>query len=142
MTEIPHDTENEKGLSMNLPFSKTVESQQDTTHVSETNRLGREVSVTEKHGSSLPSQSPQTWEGIPRICARCGSEFLPNQKSQRFCSHYCAQRSSWERKKLRIIESGKMRICPVCQKSFFPFNKGSQIYCSISCFHKRGKLRK
>ena len=115
MNRDTHDTENEKGLSM-VPFSKTVSESIDTKNVSETMRLGREVSVTEKHGSSLPSQSQNS-----KKCLTCGKPFKPKNRNMTHCEEHLVQKTN----------DRKIPNCLWCGKKLWKGDPNA--FCSNDC---------
>lgn len=85
---------------------------------------------------------PFEWNGETANCDWCG-ELFPIISSASYCGKKCqeAARDKRTRKKLRkrrarIVEACKPRVCGVCSKIYTPV-KVNQKFCGISCRNKR-----
>lgn len=73
-----------------------------------------------------------------KICPICGSKFISNRSSRKYCSRSCSLKAIQESQKKYEDKKRqeKKKICPVCGKEFIPSHpKG--VYCSISCSQKK-----
>lgn len=67
-----------------------------------------------------------------RPCDYCGNTFVPERKTQSFCSTECGNKGKDYPRKLSEID------CIGCGKSFKP-KLADQKYCSNDCWHKNGR---
>lgn len=66
-------------------------------------------------------------------CEKCGKDFSPTRKTQKFCSRSCYSRAKANRRYERDKENGKFKsTCPVCGKEFNGTRR-NQFFCSVKC---------
>ena len=74
-------------------------------------------------------------------CAVCGTEFVKNSSSQKYCSKKCYRKAKYIREKNNERVECKETQCPICGKTFMP-RSTSQIYCSTECQAKARNIRR
>lgn len=69
-------------------------------------------------------------------CPQCGKSFecLPHDAAKRkYCSNACSNKSR------ATTPEPKLRICPICHKTFMPSRNKPKTYCSRSCYTESRK---
>lgn len=67
--------------------------------------------------------------GTMKNCLLCNAELNPKQNQQKYCSSSCAAKVNNKFRK-------KKKYCPQCSELI---TNNSSIYCSLACFHQKGK---
>lgn len=97
--------------------------------------------------------APIIWDYAPILCGECGKPFKPFGARAQFCPECAKKRQkakSYESKKRsraeykRVTKEGhtfNKKVCPICQREFWPVNSGRQTYCGEDCRIKARNAR-
>ena len=76
-----------------------------------------------------------------KYCVKCGQEFVPVRKSQKFCTTKCRIDHFLKIQTMKTLKKNKeIKECPVCQTKF-EGNK-REVYCSPKCKKEASKIRR